>query len=69
VLDGVDNCPLVANPGQEDFDQDGIGDTCDTVTNAPKSKDQCMNDGWRRFQAPRPFENQGDCIQFVNTGK
>jgi hypothetical protein len=24
---------------------------------------------WRSFTAPRQFKNQGDCIQFVNTGK
>ncbi len=29
IFDDVDNCPLVANPGQEDFDQDAVGDACD----------------------------------------
>jgi hypothetical protein len=34
----------------------------------PTSKDQCKNGGWQQFNNP-PFKNQGDCNQYVNTGK
>ncbi len=68
VADNLDNCPLAQNPNQADFDLDGIGDTCDAQTGPPQNKEQCKNDGWMRFDFPRTFSNQGDCIQFVNTG-
>jgi len=35
----------------------------------PTNEKQCKNGGWTRFTSPRTFNNQGDCIQFVNTGK
>jgi hypothetical protein len=45
------------------------GDTCDPQTGPPRDKEQCKNNGWMRFDTPRRFKNQGECIQFVNTGK
>ena len=35
----------------------------------PANKDACKNDGWKTFNTPRTFKNQGACIQYVNTGK
>lgn len=37
----------------------------------PTTKDQCKNDGWKSVTRADSgtFKNQGDCIQFVNTGK
>ena len=29
LFDAQDNCPLVANPNQEDMDEDGLGNACD----------------------------------------
>ena len=39
---------------------------------APTTAGQCKNGGWQTFNPNRPagpFKNQGDCIQYVNTGK
>lgn len=69
VLDTLDNCPFTYNPDQADFDLDGVGDACDSTTGPPTNKDQCKDGNWQRFDVPRQFKNQGDCIQYVNTGK
>jgi hypothetical protein len=39
------------------------------VGSSPTSKDDCKNGGWRDFSNPRWFKGQGDCIQYVNTGR
>jgi hypothetical protein len=37
----------------------------------PTTKDQCKNGGYLNYEGGngQPFRNQGDCIQFVNTGR
>jgi hypothetical protein len=45
----------------------GVGDLA--FTPLPTSKEQCKDEGWQRFNFPFSFKNQGDCIQFVNTGR
>ena len=35
----------------------------------PTNKDQCKDNGWMHFNFPRSFENQGDCVANINTGK
>jgi uncharacterized delta-60 repeat protein len=35
----------------------------------PTTAEECKHSGWRAFDIPRVFESQGDCIQFVNTGR
>ena len=47
----------------------GGGGTVFKITVYPANRDQCKDNGWMNFIYPRTFKNQGDCIQFVETGK
>jgi hypothetical protein len=66
-----------------DDDNDGVADEndlcpgtpADTDVNGsgcpvPASRDACKNGGWQSLYGNSgPFKNQGDCIQYFNTGK
>jgi choice-of-anchor B domain-containing protein len=43
VLDVDDNCPLIANPNQEDMDNNGIGDVCDDNSGNTIALSKCKN--------------------------
>ncbi|HEX8351454.1 MAG TPA: thrombospondin type 3 repeat-containing protein, partial [Pyrinomonadaceae bacterium] len=66
-----------------DDDNDNVNDGTDACPNTPAgtpvngsgcpvpaSKDQCKNGGWQTlYGGSGSFKNQGDCIQYFNTGK
>lgn len=71
VADDADNCIAVANPGQEDTDNDGVGDACEEdeeEDGTPSSKLDCKNDGWMSLNTKDgvEFKNQGQCVSYVN---
>ncbi len=51
VLDGDDNCPAVANPGQEDTDNNGTGDACQVDTDLDG-----MSDPWEALHSLNPLD-------------
>jgi hypothetical protein len=57
--------------GQVNLDNISINDQVISGPNTATSKDACKKDGWMTLQRAdgSSFKNQGDCIQYVNTGK
>ena len=62
IVDVLDNCPLISNPGQEDFDNDGEGDICDidgqNNFSVAKTDETCrdQNNGSLRIAAMAQFD-------------
>src|SRR5262245_14597836 len=62
VFDGLDNCPDVANPGQEDSDNNGVGDACDTCTDTD-------GDGYGNPGFPNNTCPPDNCPNVANPGQ
>lgn len=53
IDDGVDNCPLHKNPGQQDFNGNGIGQVCDPDEQVKMGPKSVYLGGWLRFVQDR----------------
>jgi hypothetical protein len=63
----VDNNPQTFHIGNVIIN----GDLYTSEPPVPANADACKNDGWQQFTRHdgTSFTNQGDCIQYVTTGK
>jgi hypothetical protein len=56
------------NPSDQSLRLPSLNLEVSNAVGPPKSRGECENDGWQKFDTPRKFKNQGDCVRFVTTG-
>ena len=61
VMGGYDNVVISTTTDVTTYD-------FEPTVGPPASKDACKDGGWQAFDTPRAFQNQGDCVSFVNNG-
>ena len=75
VVDSGWNAVASGGDGEQTILVDNVRINNDTITFneavEPSDKDKCKNGGWADLvrEDGSSFKNQGDCIQYVNTGK
>lgn len=66
VVDGSWSAAATAGDSEQTVLVDNITVNTAVTTFDPPTKDQCKNDGWKKFNAPT-FKNQGDCVSYVQS--